>query len=425
MPLKRQETGSRKTGFFKILLERKFWLFTGSGLIVSVAYMDPGNWGTNIAGGAEFNYDLLWVIWMASGMAMLFQYLSGKLGLAGYTLPELVRMKLRWKPLVLAYWIMAELIILATDLAEFLGIVVALKILFGVPMLWGTFIAVADVLLLILVTQKRFNYLENAFILFVSIIGLGFLYEVFITKPDIGGILHGSVFPTLTAESALIAVGIIGATVMPHALFVHSWLIKNKMHNNLFGTMRKKLEYHLTEDVLSLAIAALINASMLIMAAAAFFGLGDKVATLEGAHVTLIPLFGSLAALVFAIALLSAGISSSITGTLAGQSVMDGLTDFRIPLWVRRVITRFINLIPLTIAIILGIEPLKVLVYSQAVLSILLPLPIIPLLLFSADKSIMGKLVNKRATTIVAIIFAIVILGFNGYLIYQLFTGGF
>lgn len=425
MPKAPERTGTGKAGFFRILLDRKFWLFTGSGLIVSVAYMDPGNWGTNISGGAEFNYDLLWVIWMASGMAMLFQYLSGKLGLAGYSLPELVRMKLRRKPLILAYWIMAEIVILATDLAEFLGIVVALKILFGVPMLWGTLIAVADVLLLILVTQKRFNYLENAFILFVSIIGLGFLYEVFITKPDIGGILHGSVFPTLTAESALIAVGIIGATVMPHALFVHSWLIKNKAHNSLFGPLRKKLKYHLTEDVLSLAIAALINASMLIMAAAAFFGLGDKVATLEGAHVTLIPLFGSLAALVFAIALLSAGISSSITGTLAGQSVMDGLTDFRIPLWVRRVITRFINLIPLTIAIILGIEPLKVLVYSQAVLSIFLPLPIIPLLLFSADKSIMGELVNRKATTVIAIVFAVVILGFNGYLIYQLFTGGF
>ena len=412
-------------GIWRVFRDRKFWLFFGSGLIVSVAYMDPGNWGTNITGGAKFNYDLLWVIWMASGMAMLFQYISGKIGLAGYSLPELVRAKLKRKSLVICYWLLAEVIILATDLAEFLGIVVALKILFGIPMIWGTFLAIIDVLFLILVTQKKFNYLENAFILFVSLIGFGFIYEVFISRPDFLAIVHGSVFPKLTAESALVAVGIIGATVMPHALFVHSWLIKNKAHSTQFGTLKRKLKYHLTEDVFALCIAALINAAMLIMAAAAFYGLGDRVATLEGAHATLIPLFGSFAALVFAVALLSAGISSSITGTLAGQSVMDGLTDFRLPLWVRRLITRFINLIPLTIAILLGIEPLKVLVYSQAALSLLLPLPIIPLLLFSADKSIMGELVNKKATTICAIIFAVIILSFNGYLIFQLFTGGF
>ena len=417
--------GSRsgRVPLWRVFLDRKFWLFFGSGLIVSVAYMDPGNWGTNIAGGAQFNYDLLWVIWMASGMGMLFQYISGKIGLAGYSLAELVKLNIKSKTGVWVYWICAEFVILATDLAEFLGIVVALKILFGIPMIYGTFIAVIDVLLLVLITEKRFHYLEKAFVLFVGTIGLAFVYEVFVTKPDIGGIIHGSVFPTLTAQSALIAVGIIGATVMPHALFVHSWLIKNKAHSTKFKGMGKKLEYHAVEDVFALCIAAFINAAMLIMAAAAFYGLGDRVVTLEGAHVTLIPLFGSLAALVFAIALLSAGISSSITGTLAGQSVMDGLTDFRIPLWVRRLITRFINLIPLTIAIILGIEPLKVLVYSQAALSLLLPLPIIPLLLFSANKGIMGDLVNNKVTTVFACIFAVIIVGFNGYLIFQLFTG--
>jgi manganese transport protein len=420
-----QMNGNGRVALWKVLLDRKFWMFFGSGLIVSVAYMDPGNWGTNIAGGAEFNYNLLWVIWLASGMAMLFQYISGKLGLAGHTLPELVKLKVKSKALVWLYWVCAEIIILATDLAEFLGIVVALKLLFGIPMIYGTFIAVIDVLFLILVTEKRFHYLENAFVLFVGIIGLAFVYEVFITKPDLGGIIHGSVFPTLTAQSALIAVGIIGATVMPHALYVHSWLIKNKAHSTEFKGMKKKLEYHVVEDVLSLGIAAFINAAMLIMAAAAFYGLGDAVATLEGAHVTLIPLFGSFAALVFAIALLSAGISSSITGTLAGQSVMDGLTDFKIPLWFRRLITRFINLIPLTVAILLGIEPLNVLVYSQAVLSILLPLPIIPLLIFGANKEIMGELVNRRITTMFACIFAAIILCFNGYLIYNLIIGGF
>ncbi len=412
-------SASKFRKYFGILADRKFWLFTGSGLIVSVAYMDPGNWGTNISGGANFHYDLLWVIWLASGMAMMFQYLSGKIGIAGYSLPELIKDKIGNKALVFLYWILAELVILATDLAEFLGIVVALKLLFGIPLIWGTYLAVIDVLLLLVLTQKRFRYLENAFILFVSIIGIGFFYEVVISKPDFASIVLHSFKPILNAESALIAVGIIGATVMPHALFVHSWLIKNKVMNADFGSKRNSLKYHLTENIFSLSIAALINASMLIMSAAVFYGLGDKVATLEGAYITLIPLFGSFAALIFAIALLSAGISSSITGTLAGQSIMDGLIGFNIPLWVRRVVTRFINLIPLTVAIILKLEPLNLLVYSQVVLSLLIPLPLIPVLMFSSDKKIMGELVNKKITTALAIIFAIVILGFNAYLLYQ------
>ncbi|MBI5355131.1 MAG: Nramp family divalent metal transporter [Candidatus Aenigmarchaeota archaeon] len=408
---------------FRTLSDRRFWMFFGSGLIVSVAYMDPGNWGTNISGGANFNYDLLWVIWMASGMAMLFQYLSGKLGLAGYSLPELMRLKLKNKYAVLVYWFLSEFVILATDLAEFLGIVVALKLLFGIPMLWGTFIAVIDVLFILIFTQKRLRYLEMAFVVFVAIIGLAFLYEVIVSKPDMLSIIKGSIIVKLTAESALVAVGIIGATVMPHAIFVHSWLIKNKSHNIDFKNDEKTLFYHMTEDVLSLGIAALINAAMLIMSAAAFYGLGDKVATLEGAYVTLSPLFGNFASLIFAIALLAAGISSSITGALSGQAVMDGLTDFKVPMWVRRVITRVINVIPLTIAILLGIEPLKVLVYSQAVLSLLLPLPLIPLLIFTSDRKIMGELSNRRITSGVAVLFSAIIMAFNAYLILQLLSG--
>jgi len=393
----------------------------GSGLIVSVAYMDPGNWGTDIAGGASFNYDLLWVVWLASGMAMLFQYLSGKLGIAGYSLPELVKEKLKKKWMVLSYWIFAEIVILATDLAEFLGIVVALNLLFGIPLLWGTYIAVADVLLIILLTQKRFRTLEQSFIIFVSIIGLGFVYELFITKPDLPLIFAHSVRPILTKESALIAVGIIGATVMPHALFVHSWLIKNKIINANFGSKFKTLKYHLIDNVVSLTIAGFINAAIIIMSAAAFYKSGINVGTLDQAYRTLIPLFGNFAALVFALALLSAGISSSVTGTLAGQSVMDGLTGFRIKLWVRRLITRFINVIPVTIAILLGIEPLKILVFSQVGLSLLIPLPLIPLIIYTADKSIMKELVNKKITNVFAVIFALVILGFNAYLLYQVF----
>jgi manganese transport protein len=419
---------SKINNIIRLITDRKFWLFAGSGLIVSTAYMDPGNWGTNIAGGANFEYKLLWVIWLASGMAMMFQYLSGKLGIAGYSLPALIKEKLKKKSAIFIYWLLSEFVILATDLAEFLGIVVALKLLFGIPLIWGTYIAVLDVVLILVLTHKNFRTLEWLFAFFVTIIGLGFLYEVFLAKPSLSPLIAGSITPLLTAESALISVGIIGATIMPHALFVHSWLIKNKIigFNNDNNKIDKKklLLYHKVDNVLSLTIAAFINAAMMIMAAAAFFGLGDKVATLEGSYITLIPLFGKFAALIFAIALLSAGISSSITGTLAGQSVMDGLVGFKIPLWIRRLITRFINLIPLTVAIVLGFEPLKLLVYSQVVLSLLIPLPLIPILLFTANKKIMGEFVNKKMTTIIASTFAIIILGFNTYLLYLFFVKG-
>lgn len=410
--------------WYKFLTDRRLWLFMGSGLIVSVAYIDPGNWGTNIGSGADFNYDLLWVIWMASGMAMLFQYLSGKIGIAGHSLPDLVRKEVKNKKLVFFYWLCSEFAILATDLAEFLGIVVALKLLFGIPLIWGSFVAVADILFLLLFLDKRFRRLEQLFIMFVGVVGLAFLYEVILAKPDFGQILVHSVKPILTKETAFLAVGIIGATVMPHALFVHSWLIKNKMRDLSMKDQQMARKFHLFDNVSSLLIAGLINAAMLIMAAAAFYGIGGEVATLESAYKTLIPLFGTFAAVVFAIALLSAGISSSITGTLSGQAIMDGLVDFKISPWTRRIITRFINIIPLTAAILLGYEPLHILIYSQIVLSILIPLPLIPIIIFTAKKRIMGEMVNRKITTFFAWLFAAVILIFNFYLLYLFFFQG-
>ncbi len=408
----------------KILSDRKFWGFFGTGLIVSVAYMDPGNWGTSISAGAKFNYDLLWIVWLSSIMAMLFQYISGKIGIAGYSVAEIIKIKWKSKALVFCYWLLAEVAILATDLAEFLGIVVALNLLFGIPMLIGTFVAILDVLLLLFLTRKTFRTLEYAFILFVSVIGFGYVYELFITKPDVSGIALHSITPILRPEMILFAVGIIGATVMPHALFVHSWLLKNKTKENE-GQLDKKiiLKYHLVDNVMSLIVAGLINAAILIMAAAAFYNSGLPVATIDEAYRTLTPLFGPLASLVFAIALLSAGISSSITGTLAGQSIMESLTDFKLSATVRRVITRVINVIPLLIAILLGFEPLQVLVYSQVALSLLIPLPLIPLIYYSADKKLMGEFANRKITTVIASLFALIILIFNGYLLYQTFGG--
>src|SRR3989344_4035112 len=371
--------------FLRLLADRRLWLFMGSGLIVSVAYIDPGNWGTNISGGSSFNYDLLWVIWMASGMAMLFQYLSGKIGIAGYSLPELIKLRFKSKAAVMFYWILAEIAILATDLAEFLGIVVALNLLFGIPLIWGTYIAVIDVLLILLLTQNRFRRLEQSFILFVSVIGLAFLYEVILSKLDVAAIALHLVKPIFNVQNAFIAIGIIGSTVMPHALFVHSWLIKNKVMGNNFGSKEEIRKLHLFDNVFSLAVAGFINAAMLIMAAAAFYNRGIDIRTLAEGHQKLIPPFGGFAALLFALALLSAGISSSVTGTLAGQAIMEGLTGFRISMWVRRIITRFINVIPLTIAILLGIEPLNILIYSQIALSLLIPLPLIPIIAFTSN----------------------------------------
>ncbi len=410
--------------FKNVIFDKKFWLFFGTGLIVSVAYMDPGNWGTSISAGATYNYDLLWIVWLSSGMAMLFQYLSGKMGIVGYSLAEVVKHKWKDKRLVFLYWLLSEIAIIATDLAEFLGIVVALNLLFGIPYLEGMIFAMFDVLLLLYLSNKNFKLLEYAFILFVGAIGLGYVYELFITHPSLHEIAVHSVTPILTPAMMLVAVGIIGATVMPHALFVHSWLLKNKLKE--YGNALSKkdaLRFHKVDNILSLIVAGFINAAILIMAAAAFHANGVNVATIDDAYKTLTPLFGQLASTVFAIALLSAGISSSITGTLAGQSIMESLTDFKLSATIRRIITRVVNIIPLLIAILLNIEPLQILVYSQVVLSLMIPLPLIPLIYYTADKKLMGEFVNKNITTIVAGLFALVILAFNIYLLYSTFFG--
>ncbi len=406
-----------------ILSSRRFWAFFGTGLIVSVAYMDPGNWGTSISAGASYNYDLIWAIWFSSGAAMLFQYISGKMGIAGHTIGDLIRQKWKNKGLVLIYWLLAEIAILATDLAEFLGIVVALNLLFGVPYYIGALIAVADVLLLLQLGNRSFRALEYAFVLFVGVIGFGYLYELFITKPNASAIAAASFNPMLTADTALLVVGIIGATVMPHALFVHSWLMKNKvMHESSVGLGKKTLlRFHIVEIVGALIIASFVNAAILIMAAAAFHANGIEVATIDEAYRTLTPLFGPIASLVFAVALLSAGISSSITGTLAGQSIMETLTDFKLSVVMRRIITRGINIVPTMVALYIGIEPLQILVLSQVVLSLMIPLPLLPLIYYSSKKEIMGEFANRKATTAAALVLAAVIVCFNIYLLYQTF----
>lgn len=399
----------------------KLVLYTGPALIVSMAYMDPGNYGTDIQAGASLNYSLLWVVWLSSGMAMLLQYLSGKVGIAtGLSLPEIIREKLKKKKkYVIPYWLAAETAVAATDLAEYLGTVIALNLLFGIPMIYAAIFGALDVIfILMLATQQRFHIIERLFALFVSIIGFGYLYEIIIIKPDPSAILYHSLVPSLGNNNAIIlAVGVIGATVMPHALFVHSWLTKNKAQNKSLEERRKIRKLHLLENIVLLTVAGVINASIMIMAAAAFHSDSPDVASISEAYKTLVPVFGATAGIVFLITLLSSGIASSVTGTLAGQAIMEGLLGRKVNVWLRRIVTRFINVIPTTIAILLGLDPLNILVYSQVILSLMIPLPMIPLVIISTDKTLMNEFVNRKITTAVAIVFAGIILVFNSYLL--------
>jgi manganese transport protein len=397
----------------------KLVLYTGPALIVSMAYMDPGNYGTDIQGGASLNYSLLWVVWLSSAMAMMLQYLSGKIGIVtGQSLPEIIREKLKKKIFIMPYWLAAETAAAATDLAEYLGTVIALNLLFGIPMIYAAIFGALDVILILAFTTRRFRILERMFILFVSVISFGYLYEVFITKPDPSAIIYHSFIPILANSNAvLIAVGIIGATVMPHALFVHSWLTKNKLKEKTIQEKRKLRRLHLTENVIILTIAGMVNAAIMIMAAAAFNAHYSNVASISDAYKTLIPLFGAGAGVFFVITLLSSGISSSVVGTLAGQAIMEGLLGMKTNIWIRRIITRFINVIPTTIAILIGLDPLSILVYSQVILSLMIPLPMIPLVILTRNKELMGEFVNRSITTIIAVIFVGIILAFNSYLI--------
>src|SRR5919197_1082910 len=397
----------------------KLILYTGPALLVSMAYMDPGNYGTDIQGGASLNYGLLWVVWRSSCMAILLQYLSGKIGIAtGLSLPEIIREKLKKKTYVIPYWLAAETAAAATDLAEYLGTVIALNLLFGIPMIYAAIFGALDVILILAVTTRRLRVLEQMFILFVSIISFGYLYEIFITKPDPSAILYHSFVPIIANSNALlISVGIIGATVMPHALFIHSWLTKNKLKDKSLEEKRVLRKLHLTENVVVLVIAGMVNAAIMIMAAAAFNAHYSNIASISDAYKTLIPLFGVGAGIVFGITLLASGISSSVVGTLAGQTIMEGLLGKKVNVWLRRIVTRFINVIPTTVALLLGLDPLSILVYSQVILSLMIPLPMIPLVILSRDNTLMGELVNRKITTTIAMVFVGIILTFNSYLL--------
>ena len=397
----------------------RFIAYAGPALIVSIGYMDPGNYGTDIQGGAAHGYTLLWVVWLASSMAMLLQYLSGKLGIAtGLSLPEIIRQKLQKKIYIIPYWLSAEIVAATTDLAEYLGTVIALNLLFGVPLIYAAIFGALDVIIILGLTTKRFRMLEQLFLLFVSVISFGYIYEVLVAKPDPAQIIYHSFVPSVINSSALlVAVGVIGATVMPHVIFLHSALTRDKVKGSTVEQRSRFRKYHLTETIIILSIAGAINAIIMIMAAVAFNPSNSNIQSISEAYKTLIPLFGLVAANIFLITLLSSGIASSIVGTLAGQVIMEGLLGKKVNVWLRRFITRFINVIPTTIAIFIGIDPLHILVYSQVALSILIPLPIIPLVILTKNKALMGQFVNRKITTAVASLFVGIIVILNAYLL--------
>jgi len=388
-----------------------------------MAYMDPGNYGTDIQAGASFNYGLLWTVWMANLMAMLLQYVSGKLGIAtGKDLAGLVRESLHSKFDVYLNWIGAEAAAAATDLAEYLGTVIALNILFNIPLLYASLFGAADILILLALTSRRFRALEYFFMLFVSIIAFGFLYEIIVTGLNIPQIAQSFVTPVFGLSSITLIVGIVGATVMPHALYVHSTLTKDKLVDGTDQEKKRLLKLHTGESMVAFTIAGMVNAAILIVSAATFYPKFSNVSAVDTAYRIMIPIYGPLAAIVFAVTLLCSGIASSTTGTLAGQAIMDGLLGTKVNKTLRRVITRVINVFPTTIAVLLGFDPLLLLVYSQVLLSLMIALPMIPLITFTARKDLMGPLVNKRSTTYLAVLTGGVIVALNTYLVYYLMS---
>jgi manganese transport protein len=396
--------------------------FLGPAFIASVAYVDPGNFATNIQGGAQFGYVLLWVIMASNLMAMLIQALSAKLGIAtGLNLAEQCRAHFP-RSAVWGMWVLMEIVAIATDLAEFLGAALGFNLLFGIP-LWlaGILTAVATFLILGL---ERFGFrpLEAVISVLVGIVAASYLIETVLDKPDWGQLLFHAVVPQFAGpESVLLATGILGATVMPHVIFLHSSLTQGRVVVREPGQLRRLFRYEVVDVIIAMGVAGLINAAMLIMAAATFHRAGmHDVGTIEEAHRTLEPLLGSAASWIFAISLLASGLSSSSVGTMSGQIIMQGFLHRQIPVWIRRLVT----MVPSLIVIAIGLDPTRTLVISQVVLSFGLPFAILPLIWFTGRRDLMGVLVNRRRTTVVVSVIAALIVALNLYLLVQIFSGG-
>nr|WP_244301588.1 Nramp family divalent metal transporter [Stappia sp. P2PMeth1] len=393
-------------------------LFAGPAVIASIAYVDPGNFATNIQAGAGYGYQLLWVVLLANLIAMLFQALSARLGIVTEkNLAEMSRDHFP-APVVWVMWAVSEVAAMATDLAEFLGGAVGLALLFDLPIFWGM-VVTATVTYGILIFEKQgFRPMELIIGTMVSIIGLCYLVELVIAPVDWGQAAVGLVTPQLPDAAALtIAVGIIGATVMPHAIYLHSSLTQSRVRIRNENDRRKVLRYSNIEVVIALAIAGMVNMAMVIMAASAFHQGNSDVAEIETAYHMLTPLLGTAAASVFLVSLITSGVSSSVVGTMAGQTIMQGFLYFHVPIWLRRLVT----MVPAFVVVAMGVNPTQALVMSQVVLSIALPVPMIALIIFTSRRDVMGDYTMRPAVRCLALIGATIVLGLNFTLLANVF----
>ncbi len=408
----REVVGGRRSGLGAALL------FAGPAVISSIAYMDPGNFATNIQAGAKYGYALLWVALLANLIAMLFQGLSAKLGIVtGRNLAEMSRDQFS-QPVVVALWIAVEIAAIATDLAEFVGGAIGLSLLFNIPLFAGMVVTGIVTYGVLLFEGGGFRPVELVIGGLVAAISLCYLAEMFIAPVDWGSAALHSVLPRIPDAAALtIAVGVIGATVMPHAIYLHSGLTQNRAAARDDDERRTLLRFSNVEVVIALAVAGLVNMAMIMMASAAFHQGHSDVAEIETAYHSLAPLLGGAAATVFLISLLASGVSSSAVGTMAGQLVMQGFVGFRIPLLVRRLVT----MVPAFVVVALGVNATHALVISQVVLSVVLPAPMISLVMFTRRRDIMGAFVNSRLTDALAILGTVVILALNLVLLAQTF----
>jgi manganese transport protein len=409
---------------------RKFRAYWGPGLLVAVGYMDPGNWATDLAGGARFGYTLLSVILISNLFAMLLQHLAAKLGIVtGRDLAQACRDSYS-KPVAIALWVLCEVAIAACDLAEVIGSAIALNLLFGLPLPWGVAITTLDVLLVLLLQNKGFKVIESLVAGLIFLIFLCFLYEIIASHPDWLGLAKGLVPHTevVTNPAMLyVAIGILGATVMPHNLYLHSSIVQVRQIEPTEAGKRSAIKFATIDSTVALFLAFFINAAILVTAAAAFHGKGhEDVADIADAHKLLTPVLGATAAsTIFALALLASGQSSTLTGTLAGQIVMEGFLNLRLKPWVRRLITRLVAVVPaLVVAILYGEQGTgQLLVFSQVVLSLQLSFAVVPLVLFTNDKLKMGVFVNKPWLRITAWAVAGLILVLNLFLLWQTVFG--
>jgi manganese transport protein len=397
---------------------RKYWPFLGPAFIAAVAYVDPGNFATNMAAGAKFGYLLLWVVLAANLTAMLIQSMSAKLGIATRrNLPEVCRERFSRRT-SFALWIQAEVVAMATDLAEFMGAAIGLQLLFGIALFPAALLTGVAAFAILALQAKGFRRLESVIAGLILVIVASFAVQVVLSNPDRTGILHGLFVPRFDGtESVLLAAGILGATVMPHVIYLHSALTQHRIVGANDEARQRIFHFERVDVIIAMGIAGVINLSMLVTAAAVFHdkGLVDVGDDLGDVYDQLGVDPGTAAATLFGIALLASGLSSSSVGTLAGQVVMQGFVNRRIPLFLRR----FVTMVPALVIIALGVDPSRALVLSQVVLSFGIPFALIPLVLFCRDRSLMGELVNRRVTTVAAWIVAAAIISLNVFLLQQ------